>query len=74
VALQVGGGVSNLRQQNVVMSPQGLGPENDSAGEAQHQLQTRDSSSRQRGFYKRSIIESFQLEKDTGRESQGACC
>jgi hypothetical protein len=32
LALQVGG-VSNLREQNMVMSPAGLGPENDCAGE-----------------------------------------
>jgi hypothetical protein len=37
LALQVEG-VSNLRQQNVVMSPAGLGPENDCAGEAQQQV------------------------------------
>jgi hypothetical protein len=32
------GGVSNLRQQNVVMSPAGRGPENDCAGEDQQQF------------------------------------
>jgi hypothetical protein len=32
------GGVSNLRQQNMVMSPAGPGPENDCAGEGQQQL------------------------------------
>jgi hypothetical protein len=37
LALQVGG-VSNLRQYNVVMSPAGLGLENDCAGEDQEQL------------------------------------
>jgi hypothetical protein len=37
LALQVGG-VSNLRQYNVVMSPAELGPENDWAGEDQQQL------------------------------------
>jgi hypothetical protein len=37
LTLQVGG-VSNLGQQNVVMSPAGLGPENDCAGEPQQQL------------------------------------
>lgn len=37
VALRVGG-VSDLRQQNVVMSPAGLGTENDYAGEDQQQL------------------------------------
>jgi hypothetical protein len=35
--LQVGG-VSNPRQQNVAMSPVGLGPENECAGEDQQQL------------------------------------
>jgi hypothetical protein len=37
LALQVGG-VSNLRQLNMIMSPAGLGPENDCAGEDQQQL------------------------------------
>jgi hypothetical protein len=37
MALQAGG-VSNLRQQNAVMSPAGLAPENDYAGENQQQL------------------------------------
>jgi hypothetical protein len=37
LALQVEG-VSNLRQQNMVMSPAGLGPENDCAGDGQQQL------------------------------------
>jgi hypothetical protein len=37
LVLQVGG-VSNLRQQNMVMSPAGLGPENDCAGENQQQF------------------------------------
>jgi hypothetical protein len=32
------GRVSILRQENVVVSPEGLGPENDGAGEAQQQL------------------------------------
>jgi hypothetical protein len=36
-ALQVGG-VSNLRQLNMVISPAGLGPEYDYAGEGQQQL------------------------------------
>jgi hypothetical protein len=31
-------GVSNLRQQNMVTSPTGLGPENDCPGEGQQQL------------------------------------
>jgi hypothetical protein len=37
VTLQVGL-VSNLRQYNMVMSPAGLGPENDCVGEGQQQL------------------------------------
>jgi hypothetical protein len=37
LALQVGA-VSKQRPENVVMSPMGLGPENDSAGEDQQQL------------------------------------
>jgi hypothetical protein len=37
LALQVGG-VSNLREYNMVISSAGLGPENDSAGEDQQQL------------------------------------
>jgi hypothetical protein len=37
LAIQVGG-VSNLRQSNVVTSPAGLRPENDCAGEDQQQL------------------------------------
>jgi hypothetical protein len=36
VALQVGG-VLNLRQWNIVMSPARLGPKNDCAGEGQQQ-------------------------------------
>jgi hypothetical protein len=34
---------------DMVMSPAGLGPENDCAGEDQKQLQTTDPSSRQKG-------------------------
>jgi hypothetical protein len=37
LALQVGG-VSNLRQENVVMGPTGLGPQSDYDGEGQKQL------------------------------------
>jgi hypothetical protein len=37
LALQVGA-VSNVRQQNLVMSPAGLGPENVCAGEDRQQL------------------------------------
>jgi hypothetical protein len=44
------------------MSPAGLGPDNDCAGEDQQQL------------YLRTITASVQLENEiTGRESQGAC-
>jgi hypothetical protein len=32
------GRVSNLREQNMVMNPAGIGPENDCAGEDQQQL------------------------------------
>jgi hypothetical protein len=68
-------GESQIRDsKNVVMSPAGLGPENDCAGEAQKKLYTTYSSSRQKGCYIRTITESVQLEnKITGRESQGAC-
>jgi hypothetical protein len=60
---------------NVVMSPAGLGPENDCAGEDQKQLQMADPSSRHRGCYIRTITASVQLEnKITGWVSQGACC
>jgi hypothetical protein len=56
------------------MSPVGLGPENDCAGEDQQQLQTTEPSSRQRGCYIRTITASVQLEnKIIGRYSQGAC-
>jgi hypothetical protein len=72
-ALQVGG-VSNLRQQNMVMNPAVLGHENDFAGEDQQQLYARAESSCQRGYYIRTIIASAQLEKkNTGHESQRAC-
>jgi hypothetical protein len=58
----------------MVMSPAGLEPENDCAGEAQQQLQTTDTSSPQRGCYLRTITASVQLENTiTGREFQGAC-
>jgi hypothetical protein len=58
----------------VVMSPAGVGPENDCAGEVQQQLYTTDPSSRQRGCYIRTITTSFQLKnKITNRESQGTC-
>jgi hypothetical protein len=40
----------------MVMSPAGLGPEKDSAGEAQQQLYTIDPSSRQRDMIKQSWL------------------
>jgi hypothetical protein len=58
----------------VVMSPAGLGPENDCAGEDQQQLKMTDPSSRQRGCYIRTITANVHLEnKITGLESKGAC-
>jgi hypothetical protein len=58
----------------VVMSPAGLGTENDCAGEAQQQLQMTDPSFRERGCYMRIITGGVQLEnKNSGRGSQGAC-
>jgi hypothetical protein len=49
------------------MSPNGLGPENDCAGEDQQQLYTT------RGCYIRTVTASVQLEnKFTGRKAQGA--
>jgi hypothetical protein len=56
------------------MSPAGLGPENDCAGEDQQQLYTTDTPSRQRGCYIRSITASVNLRnKITGRETERAC-
>jgi hypothetical protein len=56
------------------MTPAGIGPQNDCAGEDQQQLQTTDQSSRQRGCYIKTITASVRLEnKITGRETQGAC-
>jgi hypothetical protein len=58
----------------MIISPSGLGAENDCAGEYQQQFETTDPSSRQRGRYTRTITASVQLENIiTGRESQGAC-
>jgi hypothetical protein len=57
------GGVSNLRQYNVVMSPAVLGPKNDCDRESQQQLLTTDSSSRQRGCYIRTMKASVQSKK-----------
>jgi hypothetical protein len=58
----------------MVMSPAGLGPENDCTDEDQQPLQTTDPSSGQRGSYIRTVTASVQLEnKITGRESQGVC-
>jgi hypothetical protein len=56
------------------MSPAGLGPENNCAGENKQQLQMSDPSSRQRGCYVRTITASVRLKnKNSGRESQGVC-
>jgi hypothetical protein len=44
----------------VVMSPAGLGPENDGAGEAHKQLYTTDPSSRRKGCYIRTMTKSVQ--------------
>jgi hypothetical protein len=46
----------------VVMSPLGLGPENDCPGEDQQQLQTTDPSSRQRECYIRTVTATVQSE------------
>jgi hypothetical protein len=51
MAFQVGG-VSNLIQQNMAVSPSGLGHENDCAGEIQQKLRATDQSSRKRGLPK----------------------
>jgi hypothetical protein len=56
----------------VVMSPAGLGPENECAGEGQKQMQTTDPFSRQRGCYIRTMTANIQLKKHIGRGSQGA--
>jgi hypothetical protein len=58
----------------MVVSPAGLGPENDGADEDQQQLYMTDKSSRERGCYIRAITTSAHSEnKISGRESQGAC-
>jgi hypothetical protein len=55
------------------MSPAGLGPQNDCAGEDQLQFLTTDLSCPQRGCYIRTTTASVQLgNKITGRESYGA--
>jgi hypothetical protein len=56
----------------MVMRPTGLGPQNDCAGQSQHQLKMTDPSSRQRGCYIRTITARVHLKKNKGRESQGA--
>jgi hypothetical protein len=57
----------------MVMSPTGLGSENEYPGEGQQQLQMTDPSSRQRGCYIRTMTAGVQLrKKNSGRESQGA--
>jgi hypothetical protein len=45
----------------MVMSPAGLRPKNDCAGDGQQQLQMTDLPSHQRGCYIRTIIASVQL-------------
>jgi hypothetical protein len=56
----------------MVMSSEGLGSENDGAGEDQQQLQTTGPSSRQGGCYIRTIYASVQSKKNTGRGSPEA--
>jgi hypothetical protein len=56
------GRVSNLREQNMVMSLVELGPKKYCAGEAQQQRYTTDPPSLQRG---RPIITNSQLFEDT---------
>jgi hypothetical protein len=58
----------------MVVRRTGNRPENDCAGEDQQQLQMRDPSSLQGGFYIRTITASVQLKnKITGCGSQEAC-
>jgi hypothetical protein len=58
----------------MVMSPAGLEPENDCAGEGQQHLLMTDPSSHQRGCYIRTINASVELQnKKSGRGSEGAC-
>jgi hypothetical protein len=47
----------------MIMSPAGLGPENECAGKDQQKLQMTDPSSRQRGSYIRTMTSSVQLKK-----------
>jgi hypothetical protein len=47
----------------MVMSPAGLGPENDCVGEGQQLSKTTDPSSHERGCYIRTITSSVQLNK-----------
>jgi hypothetical protein len=49
----------------MVMSPAGIGPENDCAGEDQQQSKTTDPSSLERECYRRTITASVHLEKKT---------
>jgi hypothetical protein len=59
----------------VVMSPAGLGPENECAGKSQQQLQTTNPFSHQRGCYIRTMTTGVQLtKKNSGHESQEAQC
>jgi hypothetical protein len=57
----------------MVMSPAGLGPKYDCAGESQKQLRTTDPSFHQRGYHIMTMTARVQLEKNVADlESQGA--
>jgi hypothetical protein len=60
LAIQVGG-VSSLRQWNMVISSAGFGLENDCAGDDQQLLYITEPSSRQRGCYIRTMTARVQL-------------
>jgi hypothetical protein len=53
----------------MVMSPAGLGLENDCASEDQQQLQPTDLASSQSRYYIRTITARVQLKRNTGRTS-----
>jgi hypothetical protein len=56
----------------MVASPTGLGPDNECAGDSQQQLQMTDPSSRQRGYYIKTMAAGVQLRKNnSGLDSQG---
>jgi hypothetical protein len=72
LVLQVGY-VSNLGQQNIVMSPVGLRPKKDCAGRAQQHLYTTDPYSRQRGhptLINSQLSEDNYKKRKTGHGSQ----